>query len=608
MTINTQRFSVSELDFDAIKTSIKTFMQGQTQFTDYNFDGANLSIMLDVLAYNTHYRALYDNFILNEMFLDSASKRENVVSRAKELGYMPSSAKCAIATVAMTITNTVNGPSVLILPALSVFVASLSGATYQFITRESYSIIANGSTYTLPNIKLYQGQYMTDRFNVSNGSKYQIKNTNVDTSTLSIKVQDNAYSSVYRTYTLADSMVGIKSTDLVFWLKEIAGGLYEIEFGNGVIGSAVEAGNVIQAEYIITSGSIANGAMLFNYSGGTVYNGTITMATTAASFGGSEIETTDSVKFNAPRLYSTQNRAVTVEDYQNLVYNLVPDAQSVNVWSGADNIPPVYGKVFICIKPKTVPTYTNTQKVTITNDIIGSKNLVTVIPVIVDPTYIKVAVTTAIYYDQKTTTKSANDIKLIAMNAILAYGQANLLGFDSTLRFSKLSRQIDDADSSIVSNITTLVIYRTIDPKYNTLGSYTINIVNPIYSSGLAESCVVSTGFYILGSDLIHYIEDDGLGNLRLYNQPSLIKQTVNARIGTVDYTAGSIQINGIYITSIVGAELNLIIKPSSYDVVSVLDQLVIIPPELLNITVIADKSAAASGGGTNYTFTSSRS
>lgn len=606
MALNNQRFAASELDFDAIKTNLKDFMSGQSQFTDYDFDGSSLSILLDVLAYNTHYRALYDNFILNEMFLDSASKRDNVVSRAKELGYTPMSTTGSTAYVNLSVFNTVGGPSVLVLPRLTQFSASINSIDYSFVTLDSYSTTAIGSSYVFNNLKLTQGKYMTTRF--AYGTKYVLKNPNIDTSTLLVKVQDNAQSSIYTTFNKVDGIVGIVSTSNAFWLKEVQGGLYELEFGNGVVGTQLLPGNIVHCEYVVSDGSQCNGTKLFKYNGDQLYNGTASIQVISQGSGGTEIESIDSIKFNAPRLFSSQNRAVTVEDYRSLVYSLVPEAASVNVWSGADNIPPVYGKVFICIKPKTVEKFTNIEKITIAKDIIGSKNLVTVIPEIIDPTYIKVSVQTSIYFDQKTTTKSANDIKLAVLNTISDYNNTSLLKFDSILRFSKLLRNIDDADPSIVSNITSLMLHRKVDPKFDISATYTIDIVNPIYASNHAESSVVSSGFYILGSDLIHYVEDDGIGNLYLYNIPDATKRIVNNNIGSVAYSTGRIQITGLHITAIAGPELILTVKPSSYDIVSVLDQLVIIPIELVNVNVISDKSLSASGGGANYVFTTSRS
>lgn len=607
MTVNNKRINASSLDFDDIKNSLKSFLSSQSTFTDYDFEGSNMSMLLNVLAYNTHYRALYDNFILNEMFLDSASKRSSVVSRAKEMGYTPTSIRSASAYIDFSLQNTVNGPELLILPKLTPFVANINGTSYTFITTASHSAMRIGNAYSISGIKITQGSYATNRMNVIAGAKYIIPDTNVDTSTLTVKVQDSSQSNIYQTFTATDGLIGIGSTDKVFWIKEIEGGLYELEFGNGVIGSALTSGNIIHAEYIISNGSVANSAKLFRYIGPQLYSGDVVLTTTAQSTGGTEIESTESVKFNAPRLYSAQNRAVTVEDYQNLIYSLVAEAASVNVWSGANNVPPQYGKVFICIKPKTVEKFTNIEKLTIKNDIIKSKNVVSVIPEIVDPQYIKIEVDATIYYDVNSTTKSANDIKLMVQNAIIDYNSTELQKFKGILRFSKLTRVVDDSESSIVSNVTNIILHRVVEPKYDMIANYTVTLVNPIHLETTGGS-ILSSGFYTSGSTEIHYIEDDGLGNLVLYTINNSVKQIVNPKIGTIDYGKGSFQINNLLITSIIDSEFDFKIKPSSYDVVSVLDQLVEIPTNMINVNVIADQSLGASGGGANYQFTTSRS
>lgn len=603
MAINNKRITTSELDFEAIKSSLKNFMKGQSQFSDYDFEGSNLSMLLDVLAYNTHYRGLYDNFTFNEMFLDSASKRSNVVSRAREIGYTPASIRAAKSSVSMTITNTQGGTSLLVLPKSTQFAASLNGGEVPFITKEVYTASSVGGTYTFPLIELVQGSYVTDRFSVGQGSRYIITNPGADLSTLTVKVQANVQSNVYTTFSLAEGLVGISSTDNVYWIKEINSGLYELEFGNGIVGAKIVEGNTVHIEYVVTEGEIANGAKLFKYSGPNLFNGTVSLTTLSPAIGGAAIEDIDTIKFNAPRLFSTQNRAVTVDDYRNLIYNLVPEASSINVWSGADNIPPEYGKVFICIKPKTVERFTNTEKVRIVNEVIKSKNVLAVVPVIIDPQYLRVALDVTVYYNATTTTKSPNDLSLAVKDAISAYNTNDLQKFDGILRFSKLTRLIDDVDKSIVNNITTLVINRKVDPKYDITASYKINLVNPIYNS-LGNVSILSSGFYVLGSDTVHYIEDDGAGNLILYTNVNSTKHIVNSTVGTVNYSKGLVEISNVYITGIVGTEWIFQIIPSSSDVVSILDQLVAIPAELVTVNVIADQSLGASAGGANYVFT----
>lgn len=607
MPINTSRISASELDFDAIKTNLKEFMRSQAQFTDYDFEGSTLSALLDVLAYNTHYRALYDNFIINEMFLDSASKRNSVVSRAKELGYVPRSIKASIGYIDFKLQGTTGGPELYILPKYSQFTASVNGTNYNFVTMETYSTSGSGGTYEIEGVKLVQGDLLTQRFLVAEGSSFVLPNEFIDTDTLTVKVQDSSSSSVYHTFNRTEELTGIASTDRVFWLKEVEGGMYELEFGNDVIGKALVNGNVVHAEYVVTSGEVANGAKLFKYSGFNLFGGTTVLSTTSAAAGGTPIEDISSIKFNAPRAFTAQNRAVTVEDYRNLTYSLVPEASSINVWSGADVSPPEYGKVFICIKPTTVEKFTAAEKLAIKNTLMNTKGILTVIPEIIDPQYIKVAIDSTIYYDPKSTVKSSNDIKLLVQAAIANYSSTSLQKFDSVLRFSKLSRIIDDSDSAIVSNVSSITLKRVVEPKYNQNSNYSIKLINPIHNEKESSS-VQSSGFHLDSTDTIYYMEDDGIGNLVIYTITGGEKQVTNSKAGTVDYGTGTINIPGLRIITIEGSEFIFTIKPSSYDVISVLDQLVTIPTDQITVDVIADKSLGGSGAGTNYVFTSSRS
>lgn len=602
MAINNSRIYVGELDFATIKSNFKEYLKGQDTFSDYDFEGSNMSMLLDVLAYNTHYRGLYDSFAINESFLDSASKRENVVSAAKRIGYTPTSIKASVAYVNFSLTNTVAGPATLILPKSSPFIVTIGSTSYVFITTETYSASNVGGSYSFDGMKLTQGSYVTNRFDVQTGAKYILPNSNVDVDTVLVKVQENSQSSIYTTYIKSDGLIGTASTDRVYWVKEIEGGLFELEFGNNVVGKGLTTGNIVHVEYVTTDGAVANGAKLFRYVGPALYSGVVSISIVTQSSGGKDAEDINSIKFNAPRLFSTQNRAVTVEDYRNLVYNLVPEASSVNAWSGADNNPPEYGKVFICIKPKTLEKFTSIEKYNIESNILRTKNVVTVIPVILDPQYLNVALDVNVYFNPNATTKSSNDVKLLVQNAIEAYNISELQKFESVMRFSKLSRLIDDSDPSIVSNVTNVMIRRKIEPKYNSYASYRINLVNPVHLD-VAGGSIQSTGFYTVGSTDVHYIDDDGAGNIRLFTIVNSAKQIINPKAGSVDYGLGIVLLNGLYVTSIVGQEWAFVIKPSSYDVVSILDQLVVIPSNFVTVNVISDTSS-----GANHTFTSSRS
>jgi hypothetical protein len=345
-----KKINITELDFDAIKVNLKEFLKGQSEFSDYDFEGSGLSVILDILAYNTHYNALYDNLAVNELFLDSAIKRNSVVSLAKSLGYTPRSAKCAIADVNVQLTTTSNGPAVIVIPALSPFSTTIDGTTFTFYNRSAISATGPSTVYQMNNIRLTEGEFLSFRFDVAEGntSRFIIPNRNVDLETLRVRVQENSQSSEFNTFTSASSLVDADLTTRVYWVKEIDDGIYELVFGDGVIGQALQAGNVVNVEYFVSSLDGPNGARVFTYDGTLPIAGSVvTVNVVNPASGGDAPEDINSIKFNAPRMYAAQNRAVTTDDYKTILYNQFSEAKSVTVWGGEDNNPPVYGKTFI---------------------------------------------------------------------------------------------------------------------------------------------------------------------------------------------------------------------------------------------------------------------
>lgn len=619
MASDNKRINVTDLDFDQIKANLKNFLKGQSEFSDYDFEGSAMSVLLDVLAYNTHYNALYNNLSINEMFLDSASKRNSVISRAKELGYTPRSSVSATAKVNLTITSPTAGPSVVTIPAYSQFNTVINGTQYSFYTKESLSAVGASTSYTLNDVVLTEGTPLTYRYEVNSGTRYIIPNTNVDLSTLRVRVQENASSSTYFAYTLSTSIVDADSTTKVFWVKEIDDGLYEVTFGDGILGKSVVSGNIVHFDYFTSNQDAANGARLFSYAGSPPYTGaSVSVTTTSVAAGGATPEDLDSIKFNAPRSYAAQNRAVTPDDYRALIYANFSDAASVAVWGGEDNDPPIYGKTFISVKPKTALKLTVQQKSEIINTILAQRNIVSITPEIIDADFINVALTTTVYYNERDTVRTSNDIANIVRDTILNYNDTDLQKFEGVFRYSKLSRLIDAAEPSIVSNITTVLIRRKVAPRYNVSAEYTINVINPIYTEGVPEGAVSSTGFYIQGSDKIHYIEDDGFGNIALFYHGAADANSagsttthivVNPKIGTVDYAKGVINIKNLNITGLADIDFEITIKPESNDVVSAFTQIAQIATDHLVVTAIADKTINGDlRGGKNYQFTSSRS
>ena len=520
---------------------------------------------------------------------------------------MPQSATCATATISVTF----NSPtaSTFTIPADTPFNTVISGKTYTFYTTSTSVSPTPLTSYTFTGITIKEkSNNLAYNFTVADGARYIIPNANVDLSTLTVQVQDTAGSSTITTYTPATTIVDTNSSSTVYWIKEIDNGLYELVFGNGIIGTALATGNTILTTYAVSSLDAPNGAKVFSYGGTTPSGGSVYVTTTSVASGGSTSENIDSIKFNAPRAYSAQNRGVTPSDYKAIIYSNFLTAQSVAVWGGEHNVPPIYGKVFICVKPIGTDVLTTAEKNTITN-ILLERNTLTIQPVIVDPEYIKLIVHTTVYYNELLTTRTQDTIASVVTDTILNYDSTDLQTFDGVFKYSKLSKLIDACENSIVSNITTVTIKRDLLPKYNINAKYTINLLNPIYFSGAAEDIILSTGFYISGSTAIHYLVDDGLNNMMMFTFDSNNNRVIeNAVIGNVDYTMGIIQINNINITSLVGSTFTFYIKPQSNDVVSTLTQIVEIDTSELIVNVVSDKTSTGNNvGGTNYVFTSSR-
>jgi hypothetical protein len=603
-----KKINVAELDFDGIKKNLKTFLQGQSEFQDYDFEGSGLAVLLDVLAYNTHYNALYNNLTINEMFLDSASKRNSVVSLAKMLGYVPRSCACARARLRLTVNNGITGPSSLTLPANSAFSSQVDGVQYNFYTTTQYTITGSGTSYTFDNIEVIEGTPLSFQWEYSPGSRYIIPNPNIDLSTLKVKVQESANSTKYDTFTSSSTITTADSTTKVYFIKEIDDGLYELTFGDGVIGRALDAGNVIHVEYMASSLDAPNGARIFNYNGQTLINSATNVVTCLAyAAGGSSAEDIESIRFNAPRMYATQNRAVTPDDYKAIIYSAFPDAQSVSVWGGEDNNPPVYGKIFVCVKPKDATKLTQLQKANLLSTVLSSKNVVSVTPELVDPDFINISLKVNVYYNPRETTRTAPEIASLVTQTIFDYDDTDLQRFDGVFRFSKVSRLIDTTEDAITNNIMTVLLRRNIAARYNVSAQYLLNLINPIAYSETPGGSISTTGFYISGSDEIHYI-DDYKTNLRLFKYgTNAEKIVVNDQIGTIDHDNGILDVRNLNVAALADIDWEWTVKPRSNDVVSALTQIAKIARDHLYVTAIPDNSASGDlRAGYNYTFSNS--
>ena len=609
---------ISDYDFDAIKVNLKSFLQGQTEFQDYDFEGSSLNILLDILSYNTHYLAYLANMATNELYLDSADIRNNIVSLAKMIGYTPSSPRAPMASIDIQVNNATG--SSLTMSKGTVFTTSVDNTTYQYVTNSDVTITPSSGVYRFSSVPIYEGSLVTFKYTYDStdvDQKFIIPSANVDTSTLLVKVQNSASDTTTNTYALAGGYNNVTATSKVYFIQEGQDGKYEVYFGDGVNGIALSDGNIVILEYIVTNKTVSNSASSFSLSGNIGGFSNVTITTVSSSQGGSEAETNESIRHNAPLQYAAQDRAVTTTDYETLVKSIYPNALSVSAWGGEDDETPRYGIVKIGVKAASGSTLTETTKQSIV-DSLKPYNVASVSPQIVDPEITSVLLTSTVKYDSKSTTKSSDTIKSEVTTAITNYNTNTLQKFDSIYRHSKLTGLIDDTDTSILSNITTIKIRKSFTPTLSSSTKYDIYFRNSLFNphsghNSAAGGILSSTGFKVTGSDLEQFLDDDGAGNVRRYYLSSGIRTYSNETQGTIDYTTGQITLNSLNVASIsnirgaTSTVIELTVTPNSNDVVPVRDQIVEIDIANSTINVTADSFVGGSAdAGVGYTTTSS--
>ena len=613
------KLEVSDFDFDSIKANLKTFLQSQTEFQDYNFEGSGFSILLDILAYNTHYLGFNANMLANEMYLDSADIRKNIVSLAKMLNYTPSSVRSPVASIDIEV-NDATG-STLTMPKGTIFTTTVSGVGYQYLTNEDYTITPTNGVFNFSDVDIYEGTLVTFRYTVDNedpDQKYIIQNANADTTTLKVSVQESSTNTTTNIYSLAGGFNSVTDTSKVYFLQEVDDGKFEVYFGDGVLGAAVSTGNIVILEYIVTNRDESNGASTFTLA--TTIGGfsDITITTNSVSQGGNAAESKESIRFNAPLNYSAQNRAVTTSDYETIVRSIYPNALSVSAWGGEDDETPVYGTVKIAIKAASGSTLTTSTKATIVKAL-KPYNVASVRPVIVDPETTSILITSNVKYDSRLTTKSATTLKSDVLSALTNYNSNTLQKFDSIFRYSKIVGLIDDTDTSIVSNITTIKIKKTFTPTLSLSTKYDVYFRNALYNPVLGYNSsqggiLESSGFKVSGDTInVYFLDDDGAGNIRRYRLSGGVRTYINNTQGSINYSTGQITLNSLNITTIenirgeTSTSIELTVKPNSNDIVPVRDQIIEIDVDNSNITVEVDTFLGGSAdAGIGYTTSTS--
>ena len=591
-----QKLNIAELDFDSIKNNLKDYFGSQSEFSDHDFGGSAISVMLDILAYNTYYNAYYVNMLASESFLDSAQLRDSVVSKASMLGYTPQSSTGAKANVQISVTPD-DSPATITIDKFTQFTSTVNGTSYVFCTSGSSTVVANAGAYVASGVELTQGIPLTFRYTANTANtdqKFLLPNANTDTDTLTVTIQESVSDTNASAYSQATDITTINSTSNIYFLSESTDGQFRVEFGDGVLGRKPVTGNIVLLEALISEGNEVNGANTFSASGTVGGYSTVSVTTSNASSGGSNKETIESIKFNAPKTYETQNRAVTTDDYKKIVESAVSGLDSVSVWGGQDNTTPAYGKVFISAKP-TGATSLSTSQITEIKSAVSSYNMVSVTPEVVDPDIIDLIFTTTVKYDSRLTSLSSGAVAELVIDTIQDYKTNNLLKFGASFRYSTLSTLIDDSETSVISNLTTLTAKKGLEPSITANNAYTISFNNPIFNPSTSyEGAVTSTAFAFTdaaGTSYTSCFIDDLNGTLRIFYLSGADKILLSNTAGTVSYANGNISISSFKPDSYVGATLDFTITPAQNDLTPIRDQIFEIANTNITITMQDDQS-----------------
>lgn len=595
---NLTKLNLGYLDFDTIKASLRDYLRSQSQFKDYDFEGSGMSVLLDILAYNTHYFGYYMNMIGNEMFLDSANLRSSVVSLAKHLGYTPRSITSARARISIDIDRT-NDAASAVIEKNTPFTSSVDGTTLTFVTDRAYgATVDSDGFFRFPDVTLVEGTAYTYRIVVDKTiprQRFVIPNVNVDTQTISVRVQKSRTDTTLETFILAETVLELKSDTKAYFIQEVEDQKFEIVFGDGIIGKALEDGNVVIIDYIISKGEVGNGASSFSAAIPLAgYSASVTSITTlVAAAGGLDSETTDQIRFAAPKNFEAQARAVTVSDYKFHIQQDYTNVDSVAVWGGEDSVPPQYGKVFVSIKPVKGYVLTDQAKALVISNIIRKKNMVTVIPEFLDPDYTFIIVNCKVRYNPSNTFKTEGDIRAGAYDAVVTYASEELDKFDRELRYSRLLSSIDNSDASITNNLTTVQMKKTFQPALDVIANYELDYYNPIEPGTLFSSSFVVVHDPLL---LVPYTNgktytllDDREGTINLWEHGIGIPDAIVREAGTIDYETGRVTLNEFmpYLADEEG-EIDITVNPLENDIVPVRNNILYVRPEDIQVTVIA--------------------
>jgi len=626
----------SNLDFDQVKTTLKEYLQTNANFTDYDFEGSNLSTILDVLAYNTYITSYNANMVTNEVFIDSATLRENVVSLARNIGYTPRSRTSARATISFTVdlTSVTPVPSSLTLkkgPVAST-TSSFGNSSFIFSILEDITVPVYNGTASFNNISIYEGTLLSKDFTFSYSDpnqKFNLPNSGIDTNLISVTVKNNQNSTTGTKYAYQDSLFNLTKDSNVYFLQEISDERYEIFFGDGIFGKSLTGGNFITVDYIVSNGDSANGISGFAFSGKLSYNrngldysvtsGISLVTTGLSSSGGENIESVESVKKFAPRIYASQNRALTASDYETLIPSRIyPETESISVFGGEELVPPQYGKVFISIKPRTGDFLPNLIKENIKTKL-KKYAVAGIVPEILDLKYLYLEVDSKVYYNSNLAPNSAA-VSTLAIQNCTKYGESTELNrYGARFKYSKFLNIIDQSHESVTSNITTVQIRRDLRLVTNAFAEYSVGFGNAFYIKSMNGYNIKSSGFRVSGLDYNVYLSDipdtnGETGTLFLFSVPnanSTSPTIIRRNVGYINYTKGIVTLNPINITS--GklkdgqAILEISACPKSNDVIGLQDLYLQLDTSNSKFEPIVDEiSSGLDPAASNYIVTSS--
>jgi hypothetical protein len=596
MAVNTDLI-VTGLDFDTIRANLRNYMASKAEFADYDFTDSALGTLLDLLAYNTYYNAFYANMAANEGFIDTAQLYDSVVSHAKALGYTPKSARGASANIQLIFTNSAANSTFrsIVVPKNTLFTTTINGASYKFVTPQTYTISANNSGGFADFVRITEGEPLTHRyiFNRTSNTSFVLPNDNVDTTSIAVQVTVGGNN---QNYVLADDVMTSNSSSQIFFVEADINKKYKVSFGDGVLGKLPATGSIVTVAYRVCNGTATNGANSFTIVGSNLSGQTgVTVVPIGRASGGAAIEDIESVRFNAPRLYETQNRSVTAQDYERILLRDNPDIQAISVWGGEENVPPIYGKVFVAAKPKNTTVFSTGRKAEIVANI-RKYNVQSIDVEVTDPTYLYIIPSITVRYDSRLTSLTPGELASAVSERVVSFESNYLSSFGKSFRFSRFLDYLDGTDDSIVGTTSIIRLRKTFVPVLSSPSSYTLNFNNVLEKLGPTELVsgianhpgyggITSSTFTYVGFE--SFFDDNGFGTLRAYYRSGagrLGRVYTNTTAGTVDYANGIVYINNFLPTAYVGDGISVVVSPVSPNVSPVRNQILLLSQCEVNV------------------------